>query len=75
MLFLDNDPQWKGADSSIFMLEAVKVIEARGHRVGNLDVTLMLQKPKVMGFKAAMKKNIVKLLCVCVYIYIYIYNS
>ena len=62
MLFPDNDPQWKGADSSIFMLEAVNVMEARGYRVGNLDVTLILQKPKVTGFKAAMKENIVKLL-------------
>ena len=51
MLFLDNDPQWKGADSSIFMLEAVKVMEARGYRVGNLDVALMLQKPKVDGLR------------------------
>jgi 2-C-methyl-D-erythritol 2,4-cyclodiphosphate synthase len=62
MLFPDNDPQWKGADSSIFMKEAVKVMEERGYRVGNLDVTLILQKPKVKDFKESMKLNIVKLL-------------
>ena len=62
MLFPDNDPQWKGADSSVFMIEAVRVMEERGYCLGNCDVTLILQKPKVMEFKAAMKENIVRLL-------------
>ena len=34
----------------------------RGYRIGNVDVTLILQKPKVMDFKPAMKENIVSLL-------------
>jgi 2-C-methyl-D-erythritol 2,4-cyclodiphosphate synthase len=34
----------------------------RGYRIGNLDVTLILQSPKVMGFKPAMKENIMRLL-------------
>ena len=62
MLFPDNDPQWKGADSSIFMNEAVKIMNERGYRIGNVDVTLILQKPKVKDFKQGMKDNIVRLL-------------
>ena len=61
-LFPDNDPDWGGADSSIFMKEAYKRMTERGYRIGNVDVTLILQKPKVMDFKPAMKENIVSLL-------------
>lgn len=46
-LFPDNDPELSGADSSVFMEEAYRRMEARGFRVGNVDVTLILQKPKV----------------------------
>lgn len=48
-LFPDNDPKWSGADSSVFMEEAYRRMEDRGFRVGNVDVTLILQKPKVYG--------------------------
>ena len=61
-LFPDNDPNWKGADSSIFMEEAYKRMTERGYRIGNLDVTLILQAPKVKDIKPAMKDNIVRLL-------------
>uniref|UniRef100_A0A7R9U3H3 2-C-methyl-D-erythritol 2,4-cyclodiphosphate synthase n=1 Tax=Pinguiococcus pyrenoidosus TaxID=172671 RepID=A0A7R9U3H3_9STRA len=61
-LFPDNDPEWSGADSSIFMKEAYKRMDARGYRIGNVDVTLILQKPKVKDFKPLMKDNIVELL-------------
>lgn len=61
-LFPDNDPNWKGADSSIFMEEAYKRMDGRGYRIGNLDVTLILQSPKVKDIKPAMKENIVRLL-------------
>lgn len=46
-LFPDNDPSWRGADSSIFMKEAFKRMDERGYQIGNLDVTLILQAPKV----------------------------
>ncbi len=46
-LFPDNSPDWKNADSSIFMEEAYKRMKGRGYKIGNLDVTLILQSPKV----------------------------
>mmetsp|Transcript_16390 Transcript_16390/g.22589 ORF Transcript_16390/g.22589 Transcript_16390/m.22589 type:complete len:214 (+) Transcript_16390:29-670(+) len=61
-LFPDNDPQWKGADSSVFMKEAYKRMTERGYKIGNLDVTLILQTPKVKDIKPAMKQNLVSLL-------------
>jgi len=61
-LFPDNDPAWKGADSSIFMKEAFKRMDKRGYRIGNLDITLILQTPKVKDIKPEMKNNIVALL-------------
>ena len=61
-LFPDNDPNWKGADSSIFMEEAYRRMTDRGYRIGNVDVTLILQTPKVKDIKPAMKENIVRLL-------------
>jgi 2-C-methyl-D-erythritol 2,4-cyclodiphosphate synthase len=47
-LFPDNDPAFKGADSSIFMEEAYKRMTERKYRISNLDVTLILQTPKVL---------------------------
>jgi len=60
--FQDTDPRWKGADSSKFMDHAYGVMDGYGYEVGNIDVTLILEKPKVAGFKPAMKENIVGLM-------------
>jgi len=54
-LFPDNDPKWKGADSSIFMEVAYKRMTERGYRISNVDVTLILQAPKVKDIKPQMR--------------------
>ena len=66
-LFPDNDPRLKGADSSIFMEEAYKRMVARDYRIGNCDVTLICQKPKVnvenadgQSVKQLMRENLAK---------------
>jgi 2-C-methyl-D-erythritol 2,4-cyclodiphosphate synthase len=61
-VFQDTDPRWKGCDSSKFMEHAFKVMKYYGYKVGNLDVTLILERPKVADVKPMMKENIVKLL-------------
>jgi len=61
-VFQDTDPRWKGCDSSKFMQHAFTVMQGYGYKIGNLDVTLILERPKVAGFKPAMKENIVRLL-------------
>mmetsp|Transcript_4769 Transcript_4769/g.5831 ORF Transcript_4769/g.5831 Transcript_4769/m.5831 type:complete len:238 (+) Transcript_4769:59-772(+) len=61
-VFQDTDPRWKGCDSSKFMEHAYEVMTGYGYEIGNIDVTLILERPKVAGFKPMMKENIVKLL-------------
>lgn len=61
-IFQDTDPRWKGCDSSKFMEHALEVMTEYGYQIGNIDVTLILEKPKVASFKPAMKQNIVSLL-------------
>jgi len=46
-LFPDNDPRLRGANSEIFMQEAYSRMRERGYRIGNVDVTLICQKPRV----------------------------
>uniref|UniRef100_A0A7S2EU03 2-C-methyl-D-erythritol 2,4-cyclodiphosphate synthase n=1 Tax=Trieres chinensis TaxID=1514140 RepID=A0A7S2EU03_TRICV len=61
-VFQDTDPRWKGCDSSKFMEHAYEVMTGYGYKIGNIDVTLILERPKVASFKPAMKENIVSLL-------------
>ncbi len=65
-LFPDNDPKWKGADSRLFVEEAVRRMNAAGYAVGNIDVTIVLQKPKISPHKATMKNNLAQLLGVTI---------
>jgi len=61
-LFPDNDPQWKAADSRVFVEEAVRRMHDAGYALGNLDVTIILQRPKLSPHKAAIKQNLADLL-------------
>jgi len=56
--FPDTDPAYKGADSRV-LLRAVKAkLDAAGYRVGNVDVTLIAQKPKLKDYIPQMIQNI-----------------
>ena len=46
-LFPDNDPRIKGSNSEVFMEEAYSRMVGRGYEIGNVDVTLICQKPKI----------------------------
>eukprot|EP00520_Triparma_pacifica_P016570 CAMPEP_0118661784 /NCGR_PEP_ID=MMETSP0785-20121206/16475_1 /TAXON_ID=91992 /ORGANISM="Bolidomonas pacifica, Strain CCMP 1866" /LENGTH=156 /DNA_ID=CAMNT_0006555269 /DNA_START=99 /DNA_END=566 /DNA_ORIENTATION=- len=61
-VFQDSDPRWKGCDSSKFMEHARGILDEEGWEIGNMDVTLILERPKVASFKPAMKENICALL-------------
>lgn len=61
-LFPDDDPQWDGADSVVFIREAARRMASRGYAVGNLDVTIICERPKLSGHKAVMIRNMAKLL-------------
>src|SRR5215475_1589210 len=46
-LFPPSDPQWKGADSAVFLREALNRVKAAGYRVANIDSSLILAAPKI----------------------------
>ena len=60
--FPDTDPAYKGADS----LELLKIVGQKiadaGYRVGNIDVTMIAQKPKLKDYIPAMTENIARAL-------------
>lgn len=56
-LFPDNDPQWKGQSSDRFLLEAVRLMEERGYVIGNLDCTIIAEKPKLSPHKVGQSWN------------------
>jgi len=46
-LFPDTSPEWKGIDSKILLEKVVALIASQGWRVGNADITIALQRPKL----------------------------
>lgn len=56
--FPDTDPAYKGADSLALTREVAKIIAARGYKVGNIDATILCQRPKLAPHIPAMRKNI-----------------
>jgi len=56
--FPDTDPAYKGADSRELLREVGKKITAAGYRVGNIDVTMIAQKPKLKEYIPTMIANI-----------------
>ncbi|KAL3701079.1 hypothetical protein R1sor_019101 [Riccia sorocarpa] len=61
-LFPDSDPKWKGCTSDVFMKEAVRRMHEAGYVLGNLDATLILQRPKLSPHKEAIRANLCELL-------------
>ncbi|CAK9232600.1 unnamed protein product [Sphagnum troendelagicum] len=62
MLFPDNDPKWRGAASCVFVREAVRRMKEMGYTLGNLDATIILQRPKLSPHKPAILANLCDLL-------------
>lgn len=61
-LFPPSDPKWKGADSAVFLREALKRVRAAGYSVLNVDSTLVLAEPKIGPHAAAIRAHVAKLL-------------
>jgi 2-C-methyl-D-erythritol 2,4-cyclodiphosphate synthase len=60
--FPDTSSRFKDIDSKILLAETVKLIAAKQYRVGNVDVTLCLEKPKVAGHIDRMRSVLAPLL-------------
>ncbi len=53
--FPPSDPQWKGADSAIFLSHAIALASAQGLRLTSCDITLICEAPKVKPHREAMR--------------------
>lgn len=56
--FPDTDPQYKGADSLELLRQVYRKISEKGYKVGNIDVTMIAQKPKLKDYIPQMQANI-----------------
>lgn len=56
--FPDNDPAYLGADSMDLLRTVGKMLRERGYTLGNLDVTMIAQRPKLRDFIPQMERNI-----------------
>ena len=58
MLFPDNDPTYKGADSLALLTEVMRRVREAGFEVVNVDATVLAQAPKLSPHKQKMRENI-----------------
>jgi 2-C-methyl-D-erythritol 2,4-cyclodiphosphate synthase len=60
--FANDDPQWRGADSRVFVTATFNRVRAAGYQVQNVDVTVLAERPKLKPFKRPMSDLIAGLL-------------
>jgi 2-C-methyl-D-erythritol 4-phosphate cytidylyltransferase/2-C-methyl-D-erythritol 2,4-cyclodiphosphate synthase len=60
--FPPSDPRWKGARSEKFIAHAVELADKAGYGVGNVDVTLICEAPKIAPHREAMRQKLAALL-------------
>lgn len=60
--FPDTDPRYKGADSLKLLEEVGNLLAAKGYIVGNVDATIVAQKPKMLPHIPQMRENITRVL-------------
>ena len=60
--FPDTDPKYKGADSMKLLAHVVELIKEKGYKVGNVDATIVAQRPKLKDYIQTMNDNIAHVL-------------
>ncbi len=59
--FPPSDPQWKGADSGLFLRHAVEIVKEMGFTLSNADVTFLCERPKIGPHSEAMRARVADL--------------
>ena len=59
-LFPDTDQSYKGADSMVLLAKVCDVLKENGYSIGNIDSTVIAQKPKLKDYIMLMRENIAK---------------
>ncbi len=57
-LFPDSDPQYNGADSMKLLAEVITRMQSHGYRLGNLDITIIAERPKLAKYIAPMRESL-----------------
>lgn len=60
--FPDNDDRYLGADSTVLLCHVMELIREKGYRIGNLDATIIAQKPKLMSYLPQMRKKLAEVM-------------
>jgi 2-C-methyl-D-erythritol 2,4-cyclodiphosphate synthase len=60
MLFPDTEDRWKGADSAVFLKEAVRLVRQSGFAIANVDSTVILEKPKLKDHRLAIRESLAR---------------
>ena len=60
--FPPSDPQWKGAESYIFLQKAVQIVRDNGGTIMNADVSLIAEQPKIGPHRQKMRENLASIL-------------
>ncbi|MGE5321830.1 MAG: 2-C-methyl-D-erythritol 2,4-cyclodiphosphate synthase [Actinomycetota bacterium] len=60
--FPPSDPKWKGANSAIFLEEALKQVKRAGYAIANIDSTLILAEPKIGPHSTKIQEHVAQLL-------------
>ena len=60
--FPDTDPNFKDADSSLLLAHVWKLVQEKGYVLGNIDCTIIAQKPKMLPYIPQMRARIAELL-------------
>lgn len=60
--FPDNDDKYKNMDSSIIIKEIKKMMDERNYKIGNVDISITLEKPKLKNYISQMRNNVSNLL-------------
>ncbi len=56
--FPDTDLEYSGADSRVLLRRVVEMVSGKGYAINNVDVTIIAQRPKLLGFIPAMISNV-----------------
>ena len=60
--FPDNDDRWKGVDSKLLLKEVMSMVRAKGYELGNADITIALQAPKLRPHIDAMRSKLAEVI-------------
>lgn len=62
--FPPSDPQWRGANSEVFLRHAADLVRARGGRIAHVDLTLICERPKIGPYREAMRARTADVLAI-----------